>query len=41
MDREKRIKKYGLEIVQDEEKTWNKRGYNVDPITGLLKPITP
>lgn len=35
-DRNRRIKKYGSEIVENDEKTWKKRGYNVDKNTGFL-----
>ena len=37
--RDEEIKKYGIEIVEDDEKTWQKRGYTIDYNTGLLVKI--
>lgn len=33
------IKKYGLEIVKQDEKIWLKRGYKINYKTGLLEKI--
>lgn len=37
--RDEEIKKYGIEIIEDDEKTWIKRGYAIDYNTGLLVKI--
>jgi len=36
MDRKRKIKKFGLEIVLADEEYWLKLGYIIDPKTGLL-----
>lgn len=36
-DRERRIKKFGLEIVENDEKIWKDRGYIINPKTGFLE----
>jgi hypothetical protein len=37
--RAQQIEKYGLEIVQDDERIWQERGYKVNHETGLLERI--
>lgn len=39
MDREQKIKKFGVEIVENDERVWQERGYKVDSETGLLTEI--
>lgn len=34
------IRKYGLEIVEDDERIWRERGYKIDYATGLLIKLT-
>lgn len=38
-NRDRQIKKYGLEIVKQDEMIWKKRGYLIDYKTGLLIKI--
>ena len=33
------IKKYGIEIVENDEKIWKKRGYKINYNTGLLEKM--
>lgn len=40
MTRLEKIKKYGLEIVEYDEKIWLERGYTINYSTGLLEPLT-
>lgn len=35
--RNEMIKKYGIEIVKNDEKIWKKRGYKINYKTGLLQ----
>lgn len=37
--RQERVKKFGREVVEDDEATWRKRGYSVNHNTGLLDQI--
>jgi hypothetical protein len=37
--RNEEIKKYGIEIVEQDERIWKKRGYIIDYNTGLLVKI--
>lgn len=37
--RNEKIKKYGIEIVEQDERTWKERGYTIDYDTGLLVKI--
>lgn len=37
--REEQIKKFGVEIVEDDERVWRERGYTVNYKTGLLEQI--
>lgn len=37
--REKLVQEFGLEIVEDDEKTWEERGYRVNYDTGYLERI--
>jgi len=38
-NREKQIKKFGIEIVEYDEKIWLERGYIINYETGLLEQI--
>ncbi len=38
-DREEKIKKFGIEIVERDEATWLKIGYKINYKTGLLEKI--
>jgi len=38
-DRQQRIKKYGIEIVEHDEAIWLSRGFTVNPDSGLLEKI--
>lgn len=38
-ERDKQIKKYGIEVIEDDEKTWKKRGYRINYETKLLEKI--
>lgn len=38
-DREKMIKKYGIEVVEQDERIWKERGFTIDYKTGLLVKI--
>ena len=38
-NRNKMIKKYGIEIVKNDEKIWRKRGYKINYNTGLLEKM--
>lgn len=35
--REKRVSKYGIEIIEHDEQIWLDRGYKVNPKSGLLE----
>jgi len=37
--REAKIKKYGIEIVEDDEKSWKEKGYRINYKNGLLEQI--
>ena len=37
MSRETKIKKFGIEIVEHDEKIWLERGYFINYNTGLLE----
>lgn len=39
MEREKLVKKYGIEVVENDEAVWKKRGYKINYNTGLLEKI--
>jgi hypothetical protein len=39
MDRQTQIKKYGIEVVEHDEKIWLERGYIINYKTGLLEKI--
>lgn len=38
--KQEKIKKYGIEIVEQDEKEWKKRGYKINYKTGLLENLT-
>ena len=38
-NRDKEIKKYGIEIVTHDEELWLKRGYKINYETGLLEHV--
>lgn len=39
MNREQRIKEFGIEIVEHDEQVWRDRGYKINYTTGLLEKI--
>jgi len=39
MTRETKIEKFGLEIIEYDEKVWHERGYKINYDTGLLEQI--
>lgn len=41
MTRIEKIRKFGLDIVENDEETWKIRGYIINYKTGLLEKITP
>lgn len=40
MSREEMVKKFGIEVVEDDEKTWKERGYKINYQTNLLEKCT-
>lgn len=39
MTRENKIKKFGTEVVEYDEKVWLERGYKINYKTGLLEQL--
>ena len=39
--REEKIKKFGIEIVEDDERIWFERGFKINYETGLLEKYVP
>ena len=37
--RKDKIKKYGIEIIKEDERVWKNRGYKINYNTGLLEKI--